>query len=511
MSTRTTPYYKFPLYDPEASPDLTETGEHDAALNDIDAALHDEAVARKAADDKLTGDLAMETAERKAADAKLTADLAAEKTAREAADGKLTADLAAEIKNRTDADTAIGERIDALDERETADKAGLEQKIKDEASARQEGDQRLTKALDTEKDARVAADTALGKRIDNAEVEISANSADLTGIKGLTYGSDHVQFIENENGSYTSPALDEIDELITKLEKMGWAIIDLTNDKLSSSDYATLQKQYPLVLGMGQNGILAFPYVNTLHDAYTFIALVNSGNHSGEPFSQEAISWRGFTVNRNSQVAAVNEINSIPAKFNPFFSTWSDTYHKPFSKIGTGLKVVSDALQVDTDALPSSGAKTWSELTDKPFEKIGGLLQSSEETGNALTVKYGAGLTQLGGSLCANAGRAINLYNDDIAVTPFIDKSFITDPLNVSAVQAADHGIAYVATGSNDSSAPNFEQLFTCRYDDGKYKAHMLTWNSSTNEYDEHDEVVLGKSTGITGNTTWSDLESALA
>ena len=481
MSTRTTPYYKFPLYDPEASPDLTETGEHDAALNDIDAALHDEAVARKAADDKLTGDLAMETAERKAADAKLTADLAAEKTAREAADGKLTADLAAEIKNRTDADTAIGERIDALDERETADKAGLEQKIKDEASARQEGDQRLTKALDTEKDARVAADTALGKRIDNAEVEISANSADLTGIKGLTYGSDHVQFIENENGSYTSPALDEIDELITKLEKMGWAIIDLTNDKLSSSDYATLQKQYPLVLGMGQNGILAFPYVNTLHDAYTFIALVNSGNHSGEPFSQEAISWRGFTVNRNSQVAAVNEINSIPAKFNPFFSTWSDTYYKPFSKIGTGLKVVSDTLQVDTDALPKPESYT---LPAAEHGVLGGVKLSPTNNVDPENTSSPFALGVTGDAPSGSPG----LTEDN------------TLWINLFALVKNSQSINYKSTHiGNGVTAPQQLEVRT------KY-------NGGLTISDEGLDVDWSKApTGITASTTWSDLESALA
>lgn len=47
------------------------------------------------------------------------------------------------------------------------------------------------------------------------ETEISANSADIKGIKGLTYGSEHVNFVENSNGEYTSPALEEIFEQIS--------------------------------------------------------------------------------------------------------------------------------------------------------------------------------------------------------------------------------------------------------------------------------------------------------
>lgn len=143
---RSTPYHHYALYEPDASPDLTETGEYNSAIMGIDADLH------------------------------------AEETERNAADSELTAKIAAETSARTDADTAL----DA---------------------------------------AYKAADTALGSRIDNAEAEISANSADLTGIKGLTYGSEHVLFIENENGSYTSPALEEIAEQVTALETAGWSDI----------------------------------------------------------------------------------------------------------------------------------------------------------------------------------------------------------------------------------------------------------------------------------------------
>lgn len=71
-------------------------------------------------------------------------------------------------------------------------------------------DSELAEDIANEREARTSADTALGGRIDNAETEISANSADLTGIKGLTYGEGGQVFLENENGSYSSPALEEI-------------------------------------------------------------------------------------------------------------------------------------------------------------------------------------------------------------------------------------------------------------------------------------------------------------
>lgn len=96
-----------------------------------------------------------------------------------------------------------------------------------ERAQREARDAELNGLISTEVLARTSADTALGTRIDNAETEISANSADLTGIKGLTYGAQHVNFIENSNGEYSSPALEEIDEQITALETAGWSDIRL--------------------------------------------------------------------------------------------------------------------------------------------------------------------------------------------------------------------------------------------------------------------------------------------
>lgn len=166
--------YEFPLYDPEDSPDLTLTGREAGAIIAIDEALKNEENERTASDKVLTDNLANEVADREAADTALG--------------GRIDAEAAA----RRVADTALGGRIDT------------------EKSARESADTALGGRIDDEAAARGAADTALGGRIDNAETKISANSADITGIKGLTYGDNHAAFIENNAGEYNSPALQEI-------------------------------------------------------------------------------------------------------------------------------------------------------------------------------------------------------------------------------------------------------------------------------------------------------------
>ena len=183
--------YEFPLYDPEDSPDLTLTGREAGAIIAIDGALKNEENERIAGDTGLNTALEKETAERKAADKVLTDN------------------LAKEVADRESADTALGGRIDA------------------ETTARETADTALGGRIDIEVSALRAADTALGRRIDDAEAEISANSADLTGIKSLTYGDDHVAFLENHNGEYDSPALQEIEEQIAA-GKLNVAIYGVT-------------------------------------------------------------------------------------------------------------------------------------------------------------------------------------------------------------------------------------------------------------------------------------------
>lgn len=111
----------------------------------------------------------------------------------------------------------LGRRIDAEAAARGAADTALGGRIDTEKADRESADTALGRRIDAEVAARETADTALGGRIDNAEAEISSNSADITGIKGLTYGNDHVAFIENNAGEYDSPALQEIAEQIASI------------------------------------------------------------------------------------------------------------------------------------------------------------------------------------------------------------------------------------------------------------------------------------------------------
>lgn len=244
---KTTPYKGYALYEPDASPDLTESGEYNTALMAVDADMHDE------------------TAQRKTADA------------------------------------------------------------------------------------------ALGKRIDNAEVEISANSADLTGIKGLTYGDTHVNFLENSNGEYSSPALDEIAEQIT--QRMTCVQIPSTATTVDTAALDRLTSDWPNVvlietgtdpLTSGTRNTTQLPLRK---DDSTYWFIPSTGNYSdeGEPYA------KGLRIEKTGNVSRFN-INN-----NPY---WSNIDSKPFSTIGTGLKVLNNALTVDTAATPAgiTANTTWGEL-----------------------------------------------------------------------------------------------------------------------------------------------------
>lgn len=115
-----TPYKKYKLYSPDASPDLTESGEYNSAVMAIDADIHGLNVA----------------------------------------DDGLSKRLEAEIAARTQADTALGGRIDT------------------EKSERTQADTALGGRIDTEKQARESADTALGGRIDTEKQRITQEIAD---------------------------------------------------------------------------------------------------------------------------------------------------------------------------------------------------------------------------------------------------------------------------------------------------------------------------------------------
>lgn len=286
-----TPYKGYALYEPDASPDLTESGEYNTALMAVDADMHDEEQARIEGDTALNIAIANEMAQRKAADVALN--------------------------GRVDTETA---------ERKAADAA-----------------------LDT---AYKAADAALGKRIDNAEAEISANSADLTGIKGLTYGEQHVNFVENSNGEYSSPAFEEIKHEISDATLKVFVSTAAPNvsDPTLTYDMVKDVFKHSIVIA---NGLYLHPFWTNQQNRVIYTG--NRENTSGHVFIS---------------------IKTTGAEYGEVFPKWQEVTNKPFSAIGTGLKVVDDALTVDTQALPSA-------LTIMQLSEFGELTDNTSTTHSA--------------------------------------------------------------------------------------------------------------------------------
>lgn len=141
--------------------------------------------------------------------------------------------------------------------------------------------------MHAEETERAYADKQLSDRIDNEEGEISANSADLTGIKSLTYGNEHVQFLEHDNGSYSSPALDEIAEQIDVLASSGAHVIDAR----TSTNYADM--------------------LNEANEHWPNVILITKAGRA--PFTK-GYAYRLFAVNAN--VAQFVSILPLPSDAN---------------------------------------------------------------------------------------------------------------------------------------------------------------------------------------------------
>lgn len=395
---RNTPYKGYALYEPDASPDLTESGEYNTALMAVDADMHGEEQAR------IEGDAALNIA------------IANEMAQRRAADDALNKRIDTETAERKAADTALDAAYKAADA-----------------------------ALDT---AYKAADTALGKRIDNAEAEISANSADLTGIKSLTYGDAHVNFLENSNGEYSSPAFEEIKH---EIETRGFRVFDY--DNLPDNAFTALSEAWPMCC-IYKAPVLVFPSTKTnaslkftnvsaltsdpLTASVSSVTVNSDGTKSlaryidestqtihltgtidpnayslaqtspnrivveyngiylhGSFISQTITSYSAINISELSSAdendettqvyahqiyferAAANVHKLDPCKLVPYkYFTFSHLKGKPFSTIGTGLKVVDDALTVDTSALPSA-------LTIMQLSEFGELTDNTSTTHSA--------------------------------------------------------------------------------------------------------------------------------
>lgn len=258
-------------------------------------------------------------------------------------------------------DDTLAQHQDALED--------LSDDLVKETTERKAADTALGTRIANEAAERVAADAALGSRIDNAETEISANSADLTGIKGLTYGDDRVQFLENENGEYTSPALEEIAEQIS--QSFTTIEIPSTITNIDADTLAKIEANWPYVVivapdlvnmtVIGQPG----PQIFSKHSAFSYpFADINDKWYS---FIQPYVYYRptnnepAYPMIQIPKTAGGHIVRGHTQIGSPF---WGTINAKPFSTIGSGLKVVGDALTVDTAAIPTgiTGSTSWGEI-----------------------------------------------------------------------------------------------------------------------------------------------------
>lgn len=313
-----TEHIHLPLYTDEETPDISTTGHYNHAMGILDA----EAGELEAADADLAAKLAKETQDRKGADTAIKADLDAETARATAAEGKNADAIAAEVT------------------------------------------------------ARKAADTALGKRIDNAEVEISANSADLTGIKGLTYGADHVTFLENENGAYTSPALEEVAEQIEKLESNGWYVINNYNSEtpqqLSPEQLAIVQKNpYRVALVIGNSSVALPMSIPPYSKSYRYVYFYDAST--------------GFTA----RIVSVSPEGAV-TESTVTDPSWFRIANAPFYYLGKGVTTAegeSKHIELTLSAASSDtigGVKIGSGLSVTSDGTLS--VDTSGETGSALTV-----------------------------------------------------------------------------------------------------------------------------
>lgn len=156
---------KLPLYTDEETPDISTSGHYNESMRLVDA----EAAKLEAADAAIKSDIDTEVARATAAEQANASAITAEVTRATAADETNANAITAEVSRATAAEQANAEATAALDTKLT----GVSKRVESNTSniAKEITDRQG--AVQAEATARTEADTALGKRIDKAEVEIS--------------------------------------------------------------------------------------------------------------------------------------------------------------------------------------------------------------------------------------------------------------------------------------------------------------------------------------------------
>ena len=314
---------KLPLYTDEETPDISTSGHYNESMRLVDA----EAAKLEAADAAIKSDIDTEVTRATAAEQANASAITAEVSRATAAEKKNAADITAEVTRATAAEQANASAITAEVSRATAAEKKNAADITAEVT-------RATAAEQAEATARTEADTALGGRIDNAEAEISANSADLTGIKGLTYGTDHVTFLENENGSYTSPALEEIAEQIANAGGGGMnaVVMDYSEfiGKISTAHMKTITESWPNVFICASN-MCYWPLLK-MDDGLYFAQNDITDTPNNSPAISRITAHKLTTTAGDTYGEALEYSMSLAVE-------WNAVAKKPFDALGDTLAV----------------------------------------------------------------------------------------------------------------------------------------------------------------------------
>ena len=298
-----TPYRHYRLYEPDASPDLTESGEYNSAVMAIDADIH----GLNVADDGLSKRLEAEIAARTQADTALGGRIDTEKSERTQADTALGGRIDTEKQARESADTALGGRIDT------------------EKQAREAADTALGGRIDTEKQAREAADTALGGRIDTEKQRITQEIADRK-------AADMVLFDANK----------EIPDAV-------WSVI-------KRSPHQTVADGNRYYMYCSMSNTKSVPNKVQYTSVYFVDPVTPEENNESV---KVAMSGAIYDLNTKAKL----DIGEFRLVLHRYFD-FAHLKKKPFSTIGRGLKVANDALMIDEGALPRgiTPDTTWAQI-----------------------------------------------------------------------------------------------------------------------------------------------------
>ena len=298
-----TPYRHYRLYEPDASPDLTESGEYNSAVMAIDADIH----GLNVADDDLSKRLEAEKQARESADTALGGRIDAEKQARESADTTLGGRIDTEKQARESADTALGGRIDA------------------EKQARESADTALGGRIDTEKQERTTADTALGGRIDTEKQRITQEIADRK-------AADMVLFDANKE------------------------IPDAVFDVIKRSPHLTVADGNRHYMYCSLSNTKDVPNKVQYTSVYFVDPITPAENNES---IKVAMSGAVYDLNTKTKL----DIGELRLVLHRYFD-FAHLKKKPFSTIGRGLKVANDTLMIDEGALPRgiTPDTTWAQI-----------------------------------------------------------------------------------------------------------------------------------------------------